>query len=144
MAIQDRNLSVGTQLYAKYKGQTHTAALFEKDGAKLYRLEDGREFKSLAAAGTGITGLACNGWAVWTVGEPPIEAEPEQPKTKTAKTPNAPRAKKAKAKTSDAPAEPPEVPVGTHANGKLACEVCGAEFDDEGAVTAHYMEQHAS
>src|SRR6266571_780323 len=95
MAIQDRNLSVGTQLYAKYKGQTHTAALVEKDGAKLYRLEDGREFKSPSAAGTAITGKACNGWAFWTVGEPPIEGAPEQPKSpKTAKTP---RAKKAKA-----------------------------------------------
>jgi hypothetical protein len=148
MAIQDRNLSVGTKLYARYKGATHTAEVIEKEGKPVYRLADGREFKSPSAAGTAITGLACNGWAFWSVGEPPIEAEPEQPKTKTktAKTPNAPRAKKAKAK-SDAPAEPFESPdgtVGTHANGKLACEVCGAEFDDEGAVTAHYMEQHAS
>jgi hypothetical protein len=46
MAIQDRNLSVGTRLYARFKGETHTAELVEKEGAKLYRLSDGREFKS--------------------------------------------------------------------------------------------------
>ncbi len=60
MAITDRNLSVGTQLFAKYKGQTHTAEVVEKEGAKLYRLEDGREFKSPSADATAITGKACN------------------------------------------------------------------------------------
>ena len=29
MAITDRNLSVGTKLYAKYKGPTHTAEVVE-------------------------------------------------------------------------------------------------------------------
>ena len=92
MAITDRNLSVGTRLYAKYKGKTHTAELVEKVGVKLYRLEDGREFKSPSAAGTAITGKACNGWAFWTVGEPPIEkeAEPEQPKAPKAPKRGAP------------------------------------------------------
>jgi hypothetical protein len=69
MAITDRNLSVGTKLFARFKGQTHTAELVEKEGAKLYRLDDGREFKSPSAAGTAITGKACNGWAFWTVGD---------------------------------------------------------------------------
>jgi hypothetical protein len=50
---------VGTKLYARYKGETHTAELVEKEGAKLYRLSDGREFKSPSAAGTAITGKAC-------------------------------------------------------------------------------------
>ena len=55
MAIQDRNLSAGTKLYARYKGQTYTAEVIEKEGATLYRLSDGREFKSPSAAGTAIT-----------------------------------------------------------------------------------------
>jgi hypothetical protein len=38
----------------------------------------------------------------------------------------------------------PDGTVGKHANGKLAGEVCGAEFDDEGAVTARYIEAQAS
>src|SRR5437773_7930282 len=69
MAIQDRNLSVGTKLYARYKGATHTAEVIEKEGKPGYRLADGREFKSPSAAGTAITGLACNGWAFWSVGD---------------------------------------------------------------------------
>src|SRR5207247_2616369 len=70
MAIQDRNLSAGTKLYARYKGQTHTAEVIEKEGGTAYRLSDGREFKSPSAAGTAITEKACNGWAFWSVGEP--------------------------------------------------------------------------
>src|SRR6266540_2981391 len=69
MAIQDRNLAIGTKLYARYKGATHTAEVIEKEGKPSYRLSDGREFKSPSAAGTAITGLACNGWAFWTVGD---------------------------------------------------------------------------
>jgi hypothetical protein len=40
----------------------------------------------------------------------------------------------------------PAIPLGTvgqHAKGKVACEVCGAETEDEGQVTAHYIEAHA-
>ena len=69
MAIQDRNLSVGTKLYARYKGQTHRAEVIEKDGGTAYRLSDGREFKSPSAAGTAVTEKACNGWAFWSVGD---------------------------------------------------------------------------
>src|ERR1700675_2218 len=75
MAIQDRNLSVGTKLYARYKGQTHTAEVVlnpEATGDRpiAYKVE-GKEqlFKSPSAAGTAITGLACNGWTFWTVGD---------------------------------------------------------------------------
>jgi len=33
MAITDRNLNVGTQLYGKYKGQTYTAEVAEHEGS---------------------------------------------------------------------------------------------------------------
>ena len=69
MAIQDRNLSIGTKLYARYKGATHTAEVIEKEGKPGYRLADGREFKSPSAAGTAITEKACNGWAFCSVGD---------------------------------------------------------------------------
>jgi hypothetical protein len=163
MSIQDRNLSVGTKLYAKYKGMTHTAELVEvqvlptgmlpKDAPAnpdprlvtetRYRLADGREFKSPSAAGTAITGKACNGWAFWTVGEAPIAPEPAAKEPKPAK---APRGRKPKTTTTEGGETAPEIPegtIGTHANGKLACEVCGAEFDDEASVTAHYVKAHA-
>jgi len=144
MAIQDRNLSVGTKLYARYKGQTYTAEVIEKEGGTAYRFSDGREFKSPSAAGTAITEKACNGWSFWTVGEPPIAAEPA-PATETPKAAKTRRTKKAAA-TSES-SKPPAIPDGTigqHANGKLACEVCGEEFEDEGQVTAHCIEAHAS
>jgi hypothetical protein len=89
MAIQDRNLSTGTKLYARYKGQTHTAEVVEvqvlpkgmlpKDAPAdpdprlvteiRYRLSDGREYGSPSAAGTAVTGKSCNGWAFWSVGD---------------------------------------------------------------------------
>jgi hypothetical protein len=150
MAITDRNLSVGTKLYAKYKGTTHTAEVVlnpnaSGDRAIGYQV-DGKDelFKSPSAAGIAITEKACNGWAFWTVGEPPIAPEPTAAATKPAK---APRARKPKTTTTESGETAPEIPEGTidtHANGKFACEVCGAEFDDEGGVTSHYIEAHAS
>src|SRR6266542_2542294 len=78
MAIQDRNLSVGTKLYARYKGQTYTAEVVARDSDNAtghptaigYRVE-GKEgiFNSPSAAGTAITEKACNGWAFWSVGD---------------------------------------------------------------------------
>src|SRR5258705_13223309 len=67
MAIEDRNLSIGTKLWARYKGETYTAEVAKKEGETgddpiLYKLADGREFKSPSAAGTAITTKACNGW----------------------------------------------------------------------------------
>jgi len=41
-----------------------------------YRLADGREFKSPSAAGTAITGKACNGWAFWSLEPDGAPAEP--------------------------------------------------------------------
>ena len=150
MAITDCNLNVGTQLHAKYKGVTYRAEVVLHPNATgdrpiAYKVEGKDElFKSPSAAGTAITEKACNGWAFWTVGEPPLATEPE-PATEAAKPAKTRRTKKA-APTSES-SEPPAIPEGTigqHANGKLACEVCGAEFEDEGQVTAHYMEAHAN
>ena len=66
MSIEDRNLKPGTHLVARYKKQEHQATVIEgEEGGLRYRLEDGREFKSPSAAGSAITGHACNGWAFW-------------------------------------------------------------------------------
>jgi hypothetical protein len=80
MAITDRNLSVGTELSARFKGTTYTAEFVETEGARLYRLSDGREFKSPSAAGTAITGKACNGWAFWSVGDGSDAKQPAKSK----------------------------------------------------------------
>ncbi len=68
MPIENRNLESGTRLVARYKKQEYRAEVVSRDGDKVfYRLDDGRELKSLSAAGTSITGKACNGWAFWSV-----------------------------------------------------------------------------
>jgi len=102
MAIQDRNLSVGTKLYARYRGTTYTAEVVEvqalpkgmlpKDALAdpdprlvtelRYRLADGREFGSPSAAGTAVTEKSCNGWAFWTVGDGGETTKPAKTTTK--------------------------------------------------------------
>lgn len=66
MPIQDRNLKVGTKLMGHYHKASYYCTVVEGEEGKIHcRMEDGREFKSLSAAGTAITGKACNGWAFW-------------------------------------------------------------------------------
>ncbi len=83
MAIEDRNLPEGTRLVAKFKGATYYATVVRgmlengiyvtvNDGSKANtlgcRMDDGRAFKSLSAAGSAIMdGTACNGWRFWSV-----------------------------------------------------------------------------
>ena len=69
MPIENRNLPVGTRLVARYKKQEYRATVVEgEDGGLRYRLEDGREFKSLSSAGSAVMGdVACNGWRFWSV-----------------------------------------------------------------------------
>src|SRR3990170_5824607 len=98
MAIENRDLAVGTRLVAKYRGITYHATVVRglmKDGVYVTvtedtesnnlgcRLDDGRGFKSLSAAGSAIMdGQACNGWRFWSVEKE--ETEPsEQPKTES-------------------------------------------------------------
>jgi hypothetical protein len=70
MALEDRNPSTGTKLWARYKSEVQTAEVVEIEGKQAFRVSDGREFKSPSAAATAITGKAANGWAFWSTGEP--------------------------------------------------------------------------
>ena len=70
MAIEDRNLTVGTRLVANYRKQAH-ACMVEKaeegEGVR-FALEDGRKFKSASAAASAVMGgKAVNGWRFWSV-----------------------------------------------------------------------------
>ena len=68
MPIENRDLGPGTKLVATYKKETYRALMVAgEEGKVLYRLEDGRGFKSLSSAGTAITGNACNGWRFWSL-----------------------------------------------------------------------------
>jgi hypothetical protein len=71
MPIENRNLTVGTRLVARYRKEEYWATVVEGEkGGLRYRLEDGREFKSLSAAGSAVMGgVACNGWRFWSVAE---------------------------------------------------------------------------
>jgi hypothetical protein len=151
MAITDRNLSVGTKLYARYKGLTYHAEVIEQEGAMLYRLDDGRTFKSLSAAGTAITGKACNGWAFWSVGEG-SEASKPVPAASTITPAPKPQGKRRGRKSQPA-AEPPaadeqdgdeardDAPTATEPDDKpVTCAECGETFPSAQAATAHYYD----
>jgi hypothetical protein len=93
MAIEDRNLPVGTRLVANYKKQRYvcTVEAAEEDGSVVFVLEDGSRHKSPSAAGSKVMGgKAVNGWRFWTVeGEAPAATEEAQARTngKKAKQP---------------------------------------------------------
>jgi len=68
MPIGNRNLIKGTKLTGRYHKQSHSCDVVENaEGKLMYRLQDGREFKSPSAAGKAITGHACDGWVFWSV-----------------------------------------------------------------------------
>jgi len=81
MPIENRDLAAGTRLVARYKKEEHWATVVEGEkGGLRYRLEDGREFKSLSSAGSAVMGgVACNGWRFWSLAEsgkaPGLKAE---------------------------------------------------------------------
>jgi hypothetical protein len=128
MALENRNLAVGTRLVARYKKQEHTATVVEGEGGGLcYRLEDGREFKSPSAAGSAVMGgVACNGWRFWSVA-----GEHKVPAPKERKSP-APKAAP-KAKTNDAkPVGFTRLPNGEDAvegTAKFFCDACMEAFE---------------
>jgi len=179
MAIQDRNLAPGTKLVARYKGQNHTAEVVEvqtlpkgmlpKDapadpdprlvGKLVYRLANGREFGSPSAAGTGITGLSCNGWTFWSVddgGEATGPVQSTRTRAPRAKVPPAPpprpRRRASKVQSEEPPASDAEPEP--HSNGSdfgnpgdvhpegIVCHACGETFPTTEAATEHYYATH--
>lgn len=97
MPLDKQELSVGTKLTARYKKQAYTCEVVQAEEGKRYRLADGREFKSLSAAGVAITSGAINGWRFWsltgdaTTGE--SEGEGGTPATETQASPTATKGK---------------------------------------------------
>ena len=157
MAIEDRNLSIGTKLWAKYKGQVYAAEVVRKNGetgndAILYKLSDGREFKSPSAAGTAITQKACNGWAFWTEGEPGEGTGPTRgtraPRSNVNAVPKPERKTRRGRKTGatagkTASHEPSEPTDETQAEG-IECGQCGAILPNAEAAAAHIEEVHSA
>jgi len=68
MPIENRNLTKGTKLTGRYHKQSYPCEVVENaEGKLMYRLQDGREFKSPSAVGMAITGHACDGWKFWSL-----------------------------------------------------------------------------
>ena len=90
MAIEDRNLTVGTRLVASYRKQAHVCMVEERDegGGILFVLEDVRKFKSASSAASAVMGgKAVNGWRFWSVQgtKPQAKEGGERPETQAAK-----------------------------------------------------------
>ena len=91
MAIEDRNLTVGTRLVASYRKQA-VACMVEKadeGGGILFVLEDDRKFKSPSSAASAVMGgKAVNGWRFWSVQgtKPQAKEGREKPETQAAKS----------------------------------------------------------
>ena len=90
MAIEDRNLKLGTRLVANYRKQAHVCMVekAEEGEAILFVLEDGRKFKSPSSAASAVMGgAAVNGWRFWSIqgAEPKGKEGGERPETQAAK-----------------------------------------------------------
>ena len=68
MAIENRDLPVGTRLEATYKKVRYVCTVEAGDDGKLaFVLEDGKRFTSPSSAATAIIKGAANGWRFWSV-----------------------------------------------------------------------------
>ena len=92
MAIEDRNLTVGTRLVASYRKQAHACMVEKADegGGIRFVLEDGRKFKSASSAASAVMdGKAVNGWRFWSVQGTKSEGKKggrEKPETQVSKS----------------------------------------------------------
>lgn len=95
-------LGTGTRLEATYKKETYGCEVVAgEDGKRLFRLDDGQEFKSPSAAGSALMGgIACNGWRFWSVAE---EQPKPAPKPRRAKATKPAADEAADAPTDEAP-----------------------------------------
>src|SRR5688572_29810482 len=104
MAIEDRNVPIGTRLVANYKKQTFVCTVEAEGEGLAFVLEDGSRHKSPSAAGSRVMGgKAVNGWRFWSVeGAAPAKTEKaEKPEKVTkARTPGGSRGPRLKSKSS--------------------------------------------
>ena len=85
MAIENRNLPVGTRIWANYKKTRYVCTVEAgEDEGVVFALEDGTKHKSPSAAGSKVMGgNAVNGWRFWTIeGDEPEASAEEKPAKK--------------------------------------------------------------
>lgn len=66
MPIKNRELKADTILIGRYRKVEHTCKVVERDGKLCFMVDDDDVFKSISAAGSAVTGQACNGWSFWS------------------------------------------------------------------------------
>jgi hypothetical protein len=146
MAIENRNLTAGTKLWARYRGQVHTAEVVDQEGKLVYKLSDGGSFKSPSAAGTAITEKACNGWSFWSVGEPTEKAPKAERSTSKRSVSAVPKPEKQPRarKEPDVPRDGNghALPIIEQTDGQFECGNCGASFSSQAEAAAHLAEAH--
>jgi len=113
-------LTEGTSLVARYKGTAHrTRVVTSEDGKLLFRLDNGRTFKSPSSAGSAVMeGVACNGWRFWSIDDGAAPATKPRAAKKPAATPTAELAKPAATEPGTTPAT----------GGRPRCPRCGKQF----------------
>ena len=156
MVITDRNLSVGTKLYARYKGQTYTCQVVLDPSTNAsrpiaYRV-DGQEklFKSPSTAGAAVMGegRTCNGWVFWTVGEPDAAKAPARRTARTravSAVPKPQRERRGGRAKSAAPAKDANgdaLPIIERLDEQFECGECGQVFATTEDASEHFNETH--
>ena len=120
MAIENRNLGVGTRLVANYKRQRYvcTVEAGEGDDGIAFVLETGKRFKSPSAAAMAVMGgKAVNGWRFWSADGEAVVAEAPKPKAKSKKT-------RSKSLISKVPGHPGDA----EGSSRYWCNACMASF----------------
>jgi len=80
VAIENRDLAVGTKLVGRHRMTEHTCEVVQTEEGVRYRLGDGRLFKSPSAAASAVmSGVSANGWRFWSLEGTLPEAKAEKP-----------------------------------------------------------------
>lgn len=126
MAIRDRALKPGTVLVARYRGRQYRCEVVALEEGVRYRLEDGRRYRSLSAAGSAVTGgKACNGWRFWSLAG---EAGPA-------------RAGRGRGRKRNPRGLPPGLRMAEGLDA-IVCELCGRAFGHSREALAHLGGAH--
>jgi hypothetical protein len=68
MAIENRDLAVGTKLVGRHKKTEHTCEVVQTEEGVRYRLADGSLHKSPSSAASAVmNGTSANGWRFWSL-----------------------------------------------------------------------------
>ena len=88
MPIENRALTAGTILVAKYKKETRTCEIVEEGGETRFKLPgDEKLYKSPSAAASAVMGgIAANGWKFWSVEGEAAPASETPPRSARAAT----------------------------------------------------------